>query len=101
MVLNVNRAAMAEYGYSPPTRVFEAAGNAACLITDEWPGIPTFFAPDREILVARTAADIVHYLRTIPPDAARAIGAAAYARVLRDHTYTMRAREVDGLLRET
>ncbi len=98
MVLNVNRAAMAEYGYSPPTRVFEAAGNAACLITDDWPGIPTFFEPDHEILVARTAADIVHYLRTITAPDARAIGQAAYTRVLRDHTYTMRAREVDGLL---
>jgi hypothetical protein len=79
--------------------VFEAAGNAACLITDDWPGIPTFFAPGREILVARTADDIVHYLRTVTPADARAIGQAAHARVLRDHTYALRAREVDELLR--
>ena len=100
MVLNINRAAMAEYGYSPPTRVFEAAGNAACLITDDWPGIPTFFAPGREILVARTADDIVHYLRTVSPADARAIGLAAHARVLRDHAYALRARAVDEVMRD-
>ena len=101
MVLNVNRAAMAEYGYSPPTRVFEAAGNAACLITDDWPGIDFFLEPGREVLVARTAEDIVHHLRTVDAAAARAIGQAAHARVLHTQTYAIRAREVDALLRET
>ena len=32
--LNVNRESMARYGFSPPTRVFEAVGAGACLITD-------------------------------------------------------------------
>ncbi len=100
MVLNVNRAAMADYGYSPPTRIFEAAGNAACLITDRWPGIETFFAPEREILVADDAAAIAGYLRDISWPAARAIGARAHARALRDHTYTQRAAAVDRLLKE-
>ncbi|HUS14715.1 MAG TPA: glycosyltransferase [Chloroflexia bacterium] len=101
MVMNVNRAAMADYGYSPPTRIFEAAGNAACLITDDWPGIPAFLEPGHEILVARDASDIAAYLHDISWDAARAIGQAAHARVLRDHTYAQRAREVDALLRGT
>ena len=34
MVLNMNRESMAKVGFSPPTRVFEAAGAGACLITD-------------------------------------------------------------------
>ena len=51
-VLNVNRASMAAYGFSPPTRVFEAAGAGACLITDAWDGIEQFLEPGREILVA-------------------------------------------------
>ena len=37
-VLNVNRESMARYGYSPATRVFEAAGAGACLITDACAG---------------------------------------------------------------
>ena len=51
-VLNVSRDSMAAYGYSPATRVFEAAGAGACIITDAWEGIAMFFEPGREILVA-------------------------------------------------
>src|ERR1700716_4769949 len=50
--LNVNRESMARYGFSPPTRVFEAVGAGACLITDEWKGIDLFLERDREVLVA-------------------------------------------------
>ena len=50
-VLNVSRDSMAAYGYSPATRVFEAAGAGACIITDAWEGIAMFFEPGREILV--------------------------------------------------
>jgi spore maturation protein CgeB len=38
-VLNVNRDSMARFGFSPATRVFEAAGAGACLITDHFTGI--------------------------------------------------------------
>jgi spore maturation protein CgeB len=91
MVLNINREAMASYGFSPPTRVFEAAGCACCLITDAWDGIEHFLTPGQEILVARTAEEIVQHLRSTSPERARAIGQAARARVLRDHTYDGRA----------
>jgi spore maturation protein CgeB len=52
-VLNINRESMARYGASPPTRIFEAAGAAACIISDAWKGIEHFLEPGREILVAR------------------------------------------------
>ena len=42
-VLNVSRDSMASNGYSPATRVFEAAGAGACLITDAWHGLELFF----------------------------------------------------------
>ena len=98
LVLNVNRADMAATGYSPPTRVFEAAGCGACVVTDTWQGIDTFFEPGREILVAQSAEQIVAYLRTTSREQAREIGAAARARVLRDHTYAQRAAELDNVL---
>ncbi len=63
MVLNINRDSMAGVGFSPPTRVFEAAGAAACLITDRWAGIEQFFAPESEILIAGSAEEIVSWLR--------------------------------------
>jgi spore maturation protein CgeB len=98
MVLNINRADMAITGYSPPTRVFEAAGCASCVLTDAWNGISTFFEPDREILVASSADEIVHHLRETSADRARTIGAAARRRVLRDHTYTARASGLEAAL---
>ncbi len=98
VVLNINRADMAATGYSPPTRVFEAAGCGSCLMSDVWPGIDTFFEPDQEILIAGSADEIVAHLRRTPHVRATVIGAAARARVLRDHTYTARAADLDGLL---
>src|SRR5438270_949895 len=101
MALNINRESMARTGFSPPTRVFEAAGAAACLITDAWTGVEQFFEPGREILVAHGADDIVRYLREIAPADARRIGLAMRARALRDHVYESRAKLVDETLRST
>lgn len=97
-VLNVTRDSMARNGFSPATRVFEAAGAAACLITDAWPGIEMFFEPGREILVAATESEVVEHLCSLTPAAAKEIGAAAYRRVLAEHTYAHRAAQIDALL---
>jgi spore maturation protein CgeB len=98
-VININRDSMAEVGFSPPTRIFEAAGSGACLICDSWPGIEQFFQPGREILVVRSAEDILRLLRTYGPIQAAALGNAFRERALRDHTYRRRAIEVDVVLR--
>jgi spore maturation protein CgeB len=97
MVLNLNRDSMAGVGFSPPTRVFEAAGAAACMITDRWAGIENFFVPEKEILVAGSAEEIVACLRGVPGDEARQIGLNMRQRALRDHTYALRAREFDAI----
>ena len=90
---------MAEVGFSPATRVFEAAGAAACLITDAWEGIDMFLEPDAEVLVARDGQDVADHLAALTPERARAIGQAALARVLAEHPYDLRAAQVDALLR--
>lgn len=99
-VLNVARDSMAHVGFSPATRVFEAAGAAACLITDAWEGIEQFLAPDTEVLVARDGQDVADHLATLTPDRAQAIGQAALARVRAEHTYDLRGAQVDTLFRE-
>ncbi len=98
-VLNVARDSMANVGFSPATRVFEAAGAAACLITDAWEGIELFLAPDTEVLVARDGRDVADHLAALTPERARSIGTAALARVRREHTYALRGAQVDALLR--
>ena len=100
MVLNVARDRMAEIGYSPATRVFEAAGAGACIITDDWPGLDLFLAAGSEILVARDGQDVADFILNYDPEQALAIGAAARMRVLTEHTYEKRAAEVDQIMRE-
>jgi len=97
-VLNVNRDSMASYGFSPPTRIFEAAGAGACLITDAWEGIETFLTPDREVLVAHDADDVVRHLSSLDQQKAREIGEAARQRVISEHTYRHRALQLQRLL---
>jgi len=98
-LLNVARDSMAAMGFSPATRVFEAAGAAACLITDAWEGIEMFLAPGEEVLVARDGADVAEILNGLSPERARAIGEAARRRVLAEHSYAQRGALVDALLR--
>lgn len=98
MVLNINRESMANVGFSPPTRVFEAAGAGACLITDAWTGVEAFFVPGKEILIATGAKDIVRWLRHTPAGKAREIGNGMRDRALRDHTYQLRAAQFDRIM---
>jgi spore maturation protein CgeB len=97
-VLNVARDSMAAVGFSPATRVFEAAGAGACLITDAWEGVELFLRPDEEILVARDGADVAEHMRGLTRERAAEIGRRALARVLAEHTYDRRAEEVERLL---
>jgi spore maturation protein CgeB len=96
--LNVNRDSMARYGFSPPTRVFEAAGCGACLITDQWVGIEQFLEPEAEVFVAANGAQVAEILDALNEDRARKMGAAARERILAHHTYAHRAQQVNELL---
>lgn len=97
-VVNVNRDSMARFGWSPPTRVFEAAGAAACLVCDAWDGIEDFLEPGREVLTVASGDEVVEVIDTLDAERARAIGEAARRRLLAAHTYAHRAREVHALL---
>jgi spore maturation protein CgeB len=99
-VLNVSRESMARYGFSPATRVFEAAGAGACLITDAWEGIEEFLDPGTEVLVAVHGVDVAGHLATLTPQRALAIGEAARLRVLAHHTYAQRVEQFERLLGE-
>jgi spore maturation protein CgeB len=97
-VININRDSMAATGYSPPTRVFEAAGAAACLVCDAWQGIEQFLDPGSEVLSVASGAELIALLPTLTPSAAQRIGQAALRRVLAEHTYAHRAAQLHRLL---
>ena len=97
-VMNISRESMARFGFSPATRVFEAAGASACIITDVWDGIEQFFEPGKEILVARDGNEVASLVQSLSPEQAEIIGERARSRALAEHTYSHRAEHVEVLL---
>jgi spore maturation protein CgeB len=97
-VLNINRASMARFGASPPTRIFEAAGAGAAILSDRWTGVEAFLEPGREILLADDGADVAAHVEALTPARARELGEAARRRILAHHTYALRALQVEALL---
>jgi spore maturation protein CgeB len=96
-VLNISRDSMARFGFSPATRVFEAAGAGACVITDYWEGIEYFLEPGSEILVARDGEEVAHIVRGLTAETARRIGDSGRRRILAEHTYAHRAAQLEAL----
>lgn len=99
-ILNINRQSMADVGFSPATRIFEAAGAGACLISDAWPGLEEFLTPGRECLAAANGEAVIAQLESLQPEQALEIGRAALRRVRAQHTYDLRAAQVEHLFRQ-
>lgn len=97
-VLNISRDSMARFGFSPATRVFEAAGAGACIITDYWKGIDQFFEPGKEIIVVKNGEEVAEKLSALTPERAKEIGKAAYEKVLAQHTYQQRAELLEKVI---
>lgn len=100
LTLNVTRRDMVMAGYSPSVRLFEAAACAATMVSDNWPGLETFFEPGAEIMLPTTASEIVRYLRDWNSVELRRIGEAAQARVMQEHTSSRRADEFEQAIVE-
>jgi spore maturation protein CgeB len=99
LTVNVTRAPMAAMGHCPSGRLFEAAACGVPCLSDGWEGLPSFFEPGREILVARTPEEATDAICR-PPEALARIGEAARDRTLAEHTNAARARELVSLLDE-
>ena len=98
-VLNVTRRDMVACGYSPSVRLFEAAACGATIVSDNWPGLETFFDPATEILLPTSSEDVLTYINDVEESAIRRIGDAAQARVLEAHTSNQRALEFEDAVR--
>ena len=107
LTLNVTRRDMVRAGYSPSVRLFEAAASGAAIVSDNWPGLDTFFRPQQEILLPTCAEDVARYISELPDEELTKMGSAAQERVLAEHTNARRAIEFEdalenaGRLRET
>jgi spore maturation protein CgeB len=97
LTLNVTRRAMAEMGYCPSGRLFEAAACGVPLLSDAWEGLPRFFEPGREVLVVRDTDEAVAALSLSDGELAR-LARAARERTLEQHTSECRAQELERIV---
>ncbi|MBT1072960.1 CgeB family protein [Pelotalea chapellei] len=96
-ILNISCNSMTDNGFSPATRVFEAAGAGACIITDKWEGIDYFFEPEKEIYVAASGDEVAGILDQLTPEISCLVGKRAMTRARAEHTYAHRARQFEGI----
>jgi spore maturation protein CgeB len=100
LTLNVTRSAMAEMGWCPSGRLFEAAACGAAIVSDTWTGLDTFFEPGDEVIPAETTKDVIAAF-DLDDDTLRRIGSNARDRVLSEHTSDRRARQLEDILSAT
>ena len=85
------------FGTLRSVRLFEAAACGSVILSDNWPGLDTFFKPGIEILLPADAHDVERYL-ALDDESVRCIGEAAQRRVLSAHTNDVRARDFEAAL---
>jgi len=97
ITLNVTRRAMAQYGYCPSGRLFEAAACRTPILSDYWLGLEEFFRPGEEIFIAETTEEALEIL-DLPASELDRVSQRAYDRTLSEHTSDVRARELEQIL---
>ena len=94
--LNVTRRAMADYGFCPSGRLFEAAACGVPILTDPWDGLDAFFEPGREVLSVRTYEEVLQGL-ALSDRELQQMARAARDRALEEHTGDCRIVELERL----
>jgi spore maturation protein CgeB len=97
LTLNITRAAMADLGYCPSGRLFEAAACGTPIVSDWWQGLDQFFEPEKEILIARSTEDVIRAIHLSAEELGK-LSQASQKRALAQHTSTNRAAELIGLI---
>src|SRR5215204_2831084 len=93
VTLNITRRAMADMGWCPSGRLFEAAACGTAILSDWWEGFDAFLTPGREILVARSTADTTAALDRSDAELHR-MARDARERTLAEHSSARRADEL-------
>ena len=98
--LNLTRAAMIRAGYSPSVRLFEAAACGVPIISDYWRGLGDILTIGSEVLIARNHEDILRILTKTTAEQRHGIAAKARQKILRGHTFRIRASQLSAYLGE-
>jgi hypothetical protein len=99
--LCITRAAHASVYASSSSRPFELAAMGCCMVANPYLGVEEWFEPGREIFVVDSTEDAVDRYRYLLAHESerRAAGEAARARVLKEHTFRHRARQLVEIVR--
>jgi len=98
--LNITKDTDAGIYGSSSARPFELAAMGCCIVTDAYEGMNEWFTEGTELCMARNTRDAISlYRRLLCDDGAReAMGKAARARLLAEHTYRHRAERLMELI---
>jgi len=100
--LCITRRAHASVYASSSSRPFELSSMGCCIVANPYLGIEEWFEPGKELFVVASrdeALDRYRYL--LAHEAERlAVGRAARERVLKEHTFRHRARQLVGIVQE-
>jgi spore maturation protein CgeB len=99
LTLNVTRGPMAEMGWCPSGRLFEAAACGVPLISDAWDGLDEFFKPAEQIIVAENTSNVTAALG-LSDHELNAMAAHAREHVLQNHSSRQRAAEMVALFEQ-
>lgn len=93
LTLNITRRTMAQMGWCPSGRLFEAAATGVPILSDWFDGLDSFFEPGSEILIARSTQEALDALHFGDGELA-SIARRARERALEEHTAARRAKEM-------
>jgi spore maturation protein CgeB len=98
--LNITRRPHATVPVSSTSRPFELAAAGAAIVSGPHEGIERWFEPGRELLLVGDAEEAVAAYRELlgDPGQAEELGRRARERVLDEHTYVRRARQLLELI---
>ena len=100
--LCITRGAHASVYASSSSRPFELAAMGACIVANPYQGIAEWFEPNKEVIVVHSAEEAIDRYRYLLANGAerQAIGRAARERVLKQHTFRHRARELIQIVKQ-
>jgi glycosyltransferase involved in cell wall biosynthesis len=100
--LNITRQTHAETYASSTARIFELAALGCCLVSNPLAGVEEWFEPERELVMLSEPGEVIErYTWLLDHETVRQrLGYAARERVLKEHTFRHRARQLVGYIEE-
>ncbi len=99
--LCITRMAHASVNRSSSSRPLELASMRCCIVANPYDGIEAWLEPGKEVIVVGSAEEAVDRYRHLLNNEAerRRMGEAAQARVVKEHTFRHRARQLQEIVR--